>query len=382
MISNKRRVKVGNLETYIFMTILIVFFGYVGWTMGLNNMFSTFMETAHVLLLDTIFYIMAIAVLAGAFGGLLVEFGVVAWLNNFLVPLMEPIFKMPGATAIGGLTTYLSDNPAIISLAHDKEFRQFFKPYQVPVLCNFGTAFGMGLIVTSFMIGKGFLIPALVGNAGAIIGCIVSSRLMLRSCKKIIGEKNYTDDNEVEFSKEWRSVREGDVGFRFLEAFLEGGKMGVDTGLAIIPGVLVICTLILVLTFGPANPEIGYQGLAFEGVGLLPKIGKLLFPLLKPLFGFTSPEAIAVPITALGAVGAALGLIPRFLESGLIGGGDIAVFTAMGMCWSGYLSTHVAMMDALGFRQLTSKAIFSHTIGGLAAGISAHLIYKLIMLFF
>ena len=56
---------------------------------------------------------------------------------------------------------------------------------------------------------------------------------------------------------------------------------------------------------------------------------------------------------------------------------DIAVFTAMGMCWSGYLSTHVGMMDALGVRKLSSKAIISHTIGGLCAGVLAHFMYLL-----
>ena len=55
----------------------------------------------------------------------------------------------------------------------------------------------------------------------------------------------------------------------------------------------------------------------------------------------------------------------------------IAVFTAIGMCWSGYLSTHTAMLDSLGYRQLTSKAIISHTFGGLFAAIVAHWVYVL-----
>ena len=50
----------------------------------------------------------------------------------------------------------------------------------------------------------------------------------------------------------------------------------------------------------------------------------------------------------------------------------------MGMCWSGYLSTHIGMMDALKSRDLAGKAILAHTIGGLCAGISAHLIFMLI----
>ncbi len=133
------------------------------------------------------------------------------------------------------------------------------------------------------------------------------------------------------------------------------------------------------MTFGP-GPD-GYDGTAFQGVPVLPLLGKVIYYPMKFLFGFTSPDAIAFPITALGAVGAALALIPRFLKEGLIGANDIAVFTAIGMCWSGYLSTHIAMMDSLGYRKLTSKAILSHTIGGIAAGVSAHYIYLLITLF-
>ena len=85
-----------------------------------------------------------------------------------------------------------------------------------------------------------------------------------------------------------------------------------------------------------------------------------------------SPALIAFPMTALGAVGAAIALVPPFVEQGIITGNDIAVFTAMGMCWSGYLSTHTAMLDALGYRKLTSRAIASHTLGGIGAGIFAH----------
>ena len=83
-------------------------------------------------------------------------------------------------------------------------------------------------------------------------------------------------------------------------------------------------------------------------------------------------------VAMLGAVGAALGLIPRFVQENIINGNAIAVFTAMGMCWSGYLSTHTAMLDSLGYRSLTSKAIIAHTIGGIIAGITAHWLYVLL----
>ncbi|MBQ7663592.1 MAG: hypothetical protein IJS43_00020, partial [Bacteroidaceae bacterium] len=104
--------------------------------------------------------------------------------------------------------------------------------------------------------------------------------------------------------------------------------------------------------------------------------GKIDF-IFNWLFGFTDPHQIAFPITALGAVGAALSLVPNFIAQGWVDGNAIAVFTAIGMCWSGYLSTHTAMLDSLGYRELTSKAILSHTIGGICAAIVAHWGYML-----
>ena len=53
------------------------------------------------------------------------------------------------------------------------------------------------------------------------------------------------------------------------------------------------------------------------------------------------------------------------------------MFTAIGMCWSGFLSTHTAMLDSLGYRDLTPKAILAHFCGGLVAAITAHWIFAL-----
>lgn len=281
------------------------------------------------------------------------------------------------------VTTYISDNPAVLSLAANKEFRKYFKNYQFVALTNLGTSFGMGFIVSAFMVAQGGLMKenlfkaVLIGNFGAVVGSIISVNLMMHYSKKYfksIGESE--EEKEIEkFVLDTREIRRGTVFGRFLEAMLEGGKVGVDMGIAIIPGVIIICTTVLMLTNG--MPEGGYTGAAYEGIGILPIIGAKLNFILKPLFGFSSPEAIAFPITALGAVGAAIGLVPQFIKEGVIGPREIAVFTSMGMCWSGYLSTHVAMMDSLKYRDLTGKAIFSHTIGGLAAGIAANFLYSL-----
>lgn len=375
------------LETYVFLAVLIIGFGYVGSVMTPGIMFKVIMNTAHDLLLNTVFLIMAMAVLAGALSSLLSEFGVIHLINKLFAVFMKPLYGLPGAGITGALATYLSDNPAIISFAKDKNFTKYFKKYQIPALCNLGTAFGMGLILTTFMIsqGKEYVLPAIIGNIGAIIGSIISVRMMLHFTKKYYKYdiKLVKDNsNKLTDDMQYREVRNKSVFQRVLDAMLEGGKNGVDMGIAIIPGVLVVCTLVMLLTFGPStDPVTGkevYTGAAYEGVALLPVIGQKLRFILEPLFGFTSPEAIAFPITSLGAVGAAMSLVPQFITDGVITPNDIAVFTAMGMCWSGYLSTHVGMMDALDARDLTSKAIISHTIGGICAGISAHYIFMLI----
>ena len=371
-----------SMETFVFLGIFFLIFGLMAHKMGTPLMFKTMMATAHDLLLNTVFFIMAMAVIAGAISALLSEFGAIALINKIFAPLMKPLWGMPGASVTGAIATYLSDNPAIIPFAKDKRFVSFFKKYQVPALCNLGTAFGMGLIVTMFMMGQGagYIKAAIIGNIGAIIGSIVSVRLMLRETKKYYGDE--ANDPVVEITNDddspekVRIIRDGNTFQRVLDTLLEGGKTGVEMGLAIIPGVLIVCTFVMMLTF--KMPADGYTGAAYEGVGFLPWLGEKLTFILEPLFGFKSAEAIAFPITALGAVGGAISLVPEFLKSGLIGANDIAVFTAMGMCWSGYLSTHIGMMDALGVRKLSSKAIISHTIGGIIAGIIAHYLFLLL----
>lgn len=367
----KRRIEAG-----VFLIVFLGFFGFIGMRMGFPNMLNTLMQTSYSLLLETVFYIMAITVLSGALGNLLVEFGVVRLVEVILRPLMKPLYNLPGVAALGGIMTFLSDNPAIISLSKDTNFARYFKKYQLISLTNFGTAFGMGLVVIMFMMGKGYLNAALVGLLGAVIGSIISTRLMQHFILKS------RPDLDVEISEEKGDEQnisfktEGGVFLRLLNAVLDGGKSGVEIGLAIIPGVLIISTLVMMLTFG--MPEGGYSGGAYEGIALLPYLaGKIDF-VFEWLFGFTNPELVAFPITALGAVGAALGLIPRFVQENIINGNAIAVFTAMGMCWSGYLSTHTAMLDSLGYRSLTSKAILAHTIGGLVAGVAAHWLYVLL----
>ncbi len=375
-----------SVEAIVFLIVFFAFFGLLAYKMTLPKMLNTFMQTAYHLLLETVFYIMAICVLMGAISKLLTEFGVVRLLENLLRPLMKPLYNLPGVAALGAVMTFLSDNPAIITLAHDKNFNRYFKKYQLVSLTNFGTAFGMGLVVVAFMTGLGFGKGALVGVAGAVIGSIVSTRLMQRSSLKSYPELDTPVDAEFGGDEQQITFKsEGGVFMRFLNSLLDGGKDGVSIGFAIIPGVLCISTIVMMLTFGPAGEDgKTYLGVAYEGVPVISWAANKINFIFEWLFGFKDGALIAFPMTALGAVGAAIGLIPTFLDTlntpelKIVTNDTIAVFTAIGMCWSGFLSTHAAMLDSLGYRKLIGKAIGAHTVGGLCAGITAHWLYVLL----
>lgn len=363
------------LEALIFLALFVLLFSLLGYKMGMAHMLNSIMHTAYELLTNTVFFIMAITVLTGALAKLFIEFGVLRLMEFVLRPLIRPLYNLPGVAALGSMLTFLSDNPAIMSLAHDRNFRSYFTERELVSLPNFATSFGMGLIVMTFMTGIGHFKGAAVGLLGAIAGGIIATRLMQSLCRKELPQPS-----KAQMAKQQQLADEEQIGFksqgsyfqRFLNAILDGGKSGVELGLAIVPGVLIISTMVMLLTFGPKDPSVGYQGLAGEGVPIISWLaGKVGF-IFEWLYGFSHPELIAFPVTSLGSAGAALSLMPRFMSEGLITGNEVAVFTSIGMCWSGFLSTHTAMYDTLGYRRLIGKDMVAQTVGGLSAGVVAH----------
>ena len=337
-LSPKRR---STVEALVFLALLILTFSLLGARMGGANLLKTIMNTAHDLLLNTVFWLMGVCVIAGALSKMLSEFGVVELMEKLLRPFMKPLFNLPGVAALGAVMTFLSDNPAIIALSKDKKFSAYFKKYQLISLTNFGTAFGMGFVVIITMVGFGHLGAALVGFVGAVCGSIISTRIMQRSCLKAYPDLD-VPVSEIPPSEIKDEENEDDgkksIFMRFLNAILDGGKNGVELGLQIIPGVLIITTAVIIITFGPGASGV-YDGSSSQGVPILPWLAEKIHWVFEWLFGFSHMELIAFPMTALGAVGAALGLLPTFQSAGILDGNAIAVFTAIGMCWSGFLST-------------------------------------------
>lgn len=378
--------------TYLCLLFVVALGTYFGVVMGVGTMFSVIMKTAHDLLLNTAFYIMGVAVLAGALSSVFSEFGVTALINKIISPIMKPIFGLPGASALGAITCYFSDNPAIVPIAKDPAYAKYFKKYQWATMVNFGTTFGMGIIISGGILGieAGKFAPSVViGTICAIIGGIISNRLLMGYTKKLYGNEaevgqQYLDSEIVNVKPGYRKVRSGSPFQRGLNATFDGAKAGVDLGLSIIPGILIFCTLVMMLTNGPSivdGKEV-YLGVAYEGTGLLTLIGDKISFLLNPLFGFANSAVLGLPLTALGACGASIAGAKSLSESGLLNAHDMSVYFAIAYCWAGFLSTTASMADSLKVREITTKAMVTHLIGGLCAGIIANYMHTLLFMIF
>ena len=149
--AERKIVKAITTETIVALVVVVGLFGVFASIMGLALALKTMMATAHDLILNTVFFLMGVIIIAGAFTSVISEFGIVSIANRALSPLMKPLFGLPGAVSVGAVATYLSDNPAIMPLSADKGFLKYFKKWQVTTLVNLGTVFGMGLIVTTLM---------------------------------------------------------------------------------------------------------------------------------------------------------------------------------------------------------------------------------------
>lgn len=292
-------VKAVGPEGIVWLFLIFGFFGVFGVKMGVANMFGTMMATAHDLVLNTSFFISAVCILAGAVSALFSEFGILALANKILSPFMKPLYNLPGASVVGVMATYLSDNPAILSLAADKGFTRYFKKFQYISLTNLGTAFGMGLIVGTFMVAQGsirnesYVGAVLMGTLGAIVGSVVSVRMMQFFTKREYGtEENASVDGEAATESfdvlQFREIRAGNRIQRFMEALLDGAKIGFNMSLLAIPGVATICTIVMMLTNGPGAEGV-YTGAAYEGIAVLPILGKYLNIVLGPPSRFPGP---------------------------------------------------------------------------------------------
>ena len=100
-----------SLETFVFLAVFFLIFGLMARKMGTPLMFKTMMATAHDLLLNTVFFIMAMAVIAGAISALLSEFGAIALINKIFAPIYETCLGYAWCSGDGGNRDLFNINP-------------------------------------------------------------------------------------------------------------------------------------------------------------------------------------------------------------------------------------------------------------------------------
>ena len=83
-------------------------------------------------------------VLMGAVSALFTEFGVVDLAQWLINPIMKPLYGMPGVTSLGVVSTFLSDNAAILALGQDNRIRRYYKSIRYLPYVIKGTTFAYG----------------------------------------------------------------------------------------------------------------------------------------------------------------------------------------------------------------------------------------------
>ena len=107
----------------------------------------------------------------------------------------------------------------ILALAKEQQYRRYFKAYQIPALTNLGTAFGMGLIVTSYMAGLSAVTgmslgkAVLCGNLGAVVGSVISTRMLLFFSKKSCCCHRHTSCSQEPIVMDGSKMHKIDVSF-------------------------------------------------------------------------------------------------------------------------------------------------------------------------
>ena len=98
----------------------------------------------------------------------------------------------------------------------------------------------MGLLVIVFMASQGYYAAPLIGLLGACFGCVCSTRLMqrfvLKAYPQYATEDAVSKEDIEEEEKEEGAQEEKTVFIRLLNAMLDGGRSGVEVGIAILPG--------------------------------------------------------------------------------------------------------------------------------------------------
>ncbi|WP_165905071.1 YjiH family protein [Parashewanella curva] len=266
-------------------------------------------DTGGLVFHDLLPVLFSVFIIAGLLLPLLLNFGLLEIAGALLAKIMRPVFKLPGRSAIGCITSWLGDGSVgILMTAKQYENHTFTKREAAVIATNFSAVsitFSL-VVITQVNLAHLFMPFYLIVCAAGIVAAIIVPKLPPLSRKADLFITGEAREHDKEVIPAGRSALSWGYELALDKAskapsvkafFQEGLKNVVDMILGIIPVVMAIGTIGLILA--TYTPLFDYLGMPF-------------IPLLELM---QVPEAAAASKTIM--IGFADMFLPAILASSI-----------------------------------------------------------------
>ncbi|WP_420851300.1 YjiH family protein [Parashewanella hymeniacidonis] len=266
-------------------------------------------DTGGLVFHDLLPVLFSVFLIAGLLLPLLLSFGLLEIAGALLTKIMRPVFKLPGRSAIGCITSWLGDGSVgILMTAKQYENNTFTQREAAVIATTFSAVSITFCLVVIGQVGLEhlFLPFYLTVCAAGIAAAIIVPKLPPLSRKKDIfinGQERQKDDDMVPVGRSSLSwgyelaLKKAEQAPSVKQFFQEGFKNVIDMVFGVLPIVMAIGTIALVVA--DKTPLFEYLGMPF-------------IPLLELLY---IPEATAASKTIV--VGFADMFLPAILASSI-----------------------------------------------------------------
>lgn len=266
-------------------------------------------DTGGLVFHDLLPVLFSVFLIAGLLLPLLLNFGLLEIAGALLTKIMRPLFKLPGRSAIGCITSWLGDGSVGILMTAKQYENNTFTQREAAVIATTFSAVSITfclVVIEQVGLGAYFLPFYLTVCAAGVAAALIVPKLPPLSRKKDIfinGEERIKDDDVVPAghnSLSWGyelALKKAEQAPNVKQFFSEGFKNVVDMVFGVLPIVMAIGTMALVVA---------------DTTPLFEYLGKPFIPLLELL---QIPEATAASKTIM--VGFADMFLPAILAASI-----------------------------------------------------------------
>ncbi len=229
--------------------------------------------TGGLILFELIGGLFTIFLVAGFVLPLLTEFGLLEYIGVYLTPIMRPVFKLPGRSAVDCIASWVGDGTIGVTLTNKQYEDGYYSAREAAVISTTFSAVSITfcLVVMENVglldyFGLFYLTVAIAG----IVCALVIPRIPPLSRKK---ETYFTGDKKDRgeiipegFTKvQWArrlATDKAEVNFNFKNYFASGARTVLGLWLGVIPTIMAFGTLVLIVS--ETTPIFTWLGVPFE----------------------------------------------------------------------------------------------------------------------